>query len=356
MPGPLTALRLQDFRCFDRAAVELSEGATLFIGDNAQGKTSLLEAACVLLRLQSPRTAVAADLIRFGRQGYGIGGDNGPHRLQLLFREGKRQLAVDGLEAKSTGYLAAAGLIVWMGNDDLALVRGGSEGRRRYLDFLGAQAFHEYRAALLAYDKALRSRNRLLKEERPDWRQIEAYTHPLIEHGTVLTRLRSDLILEVQPWAAEAHAHISERAGETLALAYQPGATDDFAAALDASRAEETRRRQTVIGPHRDDLVLTLNGAPADKFASEGQQRTIALALKLAQARLLEALRSEPPLLLIDDVFGELDPRRRNALLRGLPAASQKVITTTHLGWMQDDAPLSRPRLYTVSAGRVTPA
>ena len=116
-------------------------------------------------------------------------------------------------------------------------------------------------------------------------------------------------------------------------IAYQPGCAADFAEALAQSRDEETRLRATVVGPHRDDLVLQLDGRDVSSFASEGQQRSTALALKLAQARHLEAAAGTPPLYLIDDVFGELDPMRRNNLLSAMPKDAQKLITTTALDW-----------------------
>jgi DNA replication and repair protein RecF len=351
----LAALRAENFRCFERLSCDLVSGTTVFLGDNAQGKTSVLEAVCVLLRLQSPRTSTLADLARFGQDlGFGVSGDvvlanhtlpsHGSEspaaaepettRLKCLWAHGRRSLSAAGQhDLGPSRYLAHSSLLVWMGNDDLALVRDAAEGRRRYLDFLGTQAFADYRPAQLAYDKALRSRNRLLKEDRPDPRQIAAYTAPLLEHGATLTRLRAELVEELTPWAAAAHTDISESADESLRPAYLSGATPDFPAALAASAAEEMRRRLTVVGPHRDDLALLLNDRPAAAFASEGQQRTIALALKLAQARLLHALHRHPPILLLDDIFGELDPRRRNALLHALPPGSQQLITTTHLDW-----------------------
>ncbi len=345
----LLSLRLRDFRCFPALACDLGAGATLFIGDNAQGKTSILEAVCVLLRLQSPRTTTLAELVRFSAPGFGLSGDLDERRLHYVHQAGEKELRLDGEPVKRTAdYLAASGLIVWMGNEDLQLVRGSGEPRRRYLDFLGSQAFPEYRAELLAYERALRARNRLLKDDRPDWRQIEAYTAVLVRHGTGLTQHRRELSSLVQPWAAEAHRLVSGR-DEVLSLVYEPSAGDDFAAALAATRDEELRRRMTVAGPHRDDLALHLNEAPAARFASEGQQRTIALALKLAQARLLADLKQTAPLLLIDDVFGELDPHRRNALLRALPPGSQKLITTTHLDWMDDS--LAGAKIHHVRSG-----
>jgi len=370
----LTALRAENFRCFEHLRCALAPGLTAFIGDNAQGKTSVLEAVCVLLRLQSPRTTTIADLARFGQDnGFGLAGELAAAEppaadrpaadtpapptltpLKFQWRAGQRSLHAAGRSDLSPSrYLASSTVLVWMGNDDLTLVRGSGEGRRRYLDFLGSQAFPAYRPALLAYDKALRARNRLLKDDRPDPRQIAAYTTPLLTHGTTLTRLRAELIEHLLPWAAAAHLDISESPTEALRLSYHRGATPSFPDALAASAPQETRRRLTVVGPHRDDLILLLNEHPAASFASEGQQRTIALALKLAQARLLLAHLQHPPLLLLDDIFGELDPRRRNALLRALPAGSQQLVTTTHLHWT---SPGFQPdHLYHVAHGALHP-
>ncbi len=336
----LRSLHLSQFRCFESLRLGLGSGITLFHGDNAQGKTSILEAACVLLRLQSPRTANLGDCIRFSEKGFAVGGDlEGPLPAELRFqyRDSGRRLLIDG-EAQKNGsdYLRHSALVVWMANDDLALVRGGGEGRRRFLDFMASQLFPGYREALKAYEKALRSRNYLLKRDAsPKWREIEAYSRLLHDYGQVLSSSRRVLVETLQPRAAEAQNRISG-SGESLELAYESasGEGDNLLALLESKRDEELRRRQTAAGPHRDDFRLGLNGRPSAKFASEGQQRTVALALKLGQAKLFLETRQEAPVMLIDDVFGELDPGRRNALMANWPEASQKLITTTHLDWL----------------------
>ncbi len=349
---PLLSLRLQDFRCYRSLRCPLTDGVTLFVGDNAQGKTSLLEAVCVLLRLQSPRCQGGKELIRFGAEVFGVAGTFDEKELKHT-AGAARELSVDGVPARRPGdYLAVSGLVVWMGNGDSELVAGASEARRRYLDFLGSQVHPEYRVALRSYDKALRARNLLLKRDAaPQWRQVDAWTQVLGEHGAVLHALRSELIAALAPQAAAAHRDIGG-AEEILTLTYEPSGGGDFAVQLAAAREEEMRRRVTFIGPHRDDIAIAINGLPAARFASEGQQRTIALALKLAQSAVLTAQCGRDPLLLMDDIFGELDPRRRNALLRALPAASQKLITTTHLNWLDDSF---RPdAIWQVAGGIVT--
>ncbi len=346
----LSSLRLRNFRCFATLHCPLAAGTSVFIGENAQGKTSVLEAVCLLLRLQSPRTTRPAELVKFGGQEFGVAGTWGEQELKHTQTNGVRELWVDGVAtSKPAQYLEASGLVVWMGNGDLELVTGSGEPRRRYLDFLGVQLFPDYRVALSRYEKALKTRNFLLKRDaQPNWSQIEAFTSILVEHGEVLTELRSRLVQALQPHAAAAHQAISGGV-ETLALSYQSASGEDFRQTLRGRREQEAARRMTLVGPHRDDLLLTIDDRPAGTYASEGQQRTIALALKLAQATLLKAQREMAPLLLLDDIFGELDPPRRNALLHALPADSQRLITTTHLEWM--DAALRPDLIYTVREG-----
>ncbi len=353
----LTSLRLRDFRCFQALSCPLEGPITLFTGDNAQGKTSLLEAVCVLLRLQSPRTSSSKELVRFGSPGFGITGSLSGQQLTHTTLGPEKKLLLNGAPARRTAdYLAASGLVVWMGNGDLELVAGSSEPRRRYLDFLGSQLFPDYRSALLPYEKALRQRNFLLKRDpSPPWAEIDAYTAVLIPLGQTLLRLRATLIDHLRPHAAAAHAAIraadpGSSSPETLTLAWLPGGDpDNLDLQLQSRRADETRRRLTLCGPHRDDFQTALDGLPASPFASEGQQRTIALALKLAQATLLHQARQHPPILLLDDIFGELDPHRRNALLAALPPDSQKLITTTHLGWLE--GPARAAQRYQVAQG-----
>lgn len=351
---------MRDFRCFPMLNCALGGGITLFTGDNAQGKTSILEAVCVLLRLQSPRTSTGKELARFGSNGFGIAGTLKGQDLTHTTSGSDRKLLINGEPARRTAdYLAASGLVVWMGNGDLELVSGSGEPRRRYLDFLGSQLYPEYRTALKSYEKALRQRNFLLKRDAsPPWAEIDAYTAVLVPHGETLLALRANLLERLAPHAAAAHAAIraadpGSSTPETLTLTWQPGGdSTNLAAQLLERRAEEARRRLTLCGPHRDDFTSALDGLPAGTFASEGQQRTVALALKLAQATLLREARAQAPILLLDDIFGELDPHRRNALLAALPTDSQKLITTTHLSWLQGE-PLDA-HVYQLQGGAIS--
>lgn len=329
----LRDLRLHDFRCFEQLNFEPSQGVNFIIGPNAQGKTSILEAACIVLRLQSPRASSLAEAVRFDRVGFGLDAHWNERHLHVKFTNALKAFALDSKpQSRSVDYLAVA-RVVWISNDDLQLVRGSGSHRRRYLDFLGTQAVPNYLRHLRAYERALRSRNALLKEGRPR-REIAAFDHPLVDAGTELLAARTSLVASLQAHVTTACRQISG-GNELLEIAYQPGCSGGFAEALAANIAEETRLRVTSVGPHRDDFSITLAGREASTFASEGQQRSIALALKLAQARVLEEAAERPPLYLIDDVFGELDASRRNNLLAALPGAAQKLITTTSLDWLE---------------------
>lgn len=347
----LQSLRLIDFRCFSLLDLEVPAAGAIITGDNAQGKTSILEALCVLVRLHSPRTHRLSTLGRIGAKGFGIAGD--PWRSERQVRHSREGLVLkvdDEARPSQTSYLDDGGLVVWMGNEDLELIRGPGETRRRYLDFLGAQLDPTYRRAWSRYRRALRAKNLLLKEGRPRDAEILSYEEILVEHGTHLMQARTRLVAELSPLAAEAQRAISGK-DEALTLRYLPASGEDLRESILLARERETRLRQAVVGPHRDDLDLRIHGMPAAEFASEGQQRTLALALKLAQGQLLERRGGKLPLYLLDDVFGELDPARRNALMNHLPRQAQKWITTTHLDWLQETSALGEIGRFRLSGG-----
>ncbi len=331
----LADLQVRNFRCFESLGVEFSPGYNFFIGQNGQGKTSILEAACVLLRLQSQRCPTLGPIVRFGEKSFCVSGRVANHFLEFRYSPFRRKIAFDQVEQRSLDEYLRAARVVSFANTDIELVRGGSETRRRYLDFLGAQIDPTYRPTLRAYERALRSRNALLKSPQPRPRELAAYDPPLLEHGAKLSAMRARLVQRLAPLATAAHREISVT-GERLEVEFSPGNGDDFAHDLANSRAQEARLRQTVVGPHRDDLRILVEAKAANQFASEGQQRTVALALKIAQSRIFMMEEGTPPLLLIDDIFGELDPARRNSLLQHLPAEAQKLVTATTTQWVEN--------------------
>jgi DNA replication and repair protein RecF len=331
----LRDLQLRNFRCFEAIAVEFSTGFNFIVGANGQGKTTLLEAACVLLRLQSQRTATLSSAIRAGERSFSVGGHVEEHLLQFYYSVLRRRVLFDSSEQRDLADYLRLMRVVSFANHDLDLIRGGAEMRRRYLDFIGSQIDPRYRPTLRTYERALRARNALLKTSPARPRELAAYAEPLVRAGRSLGEMRAALVRRIAPAAAASHREISgER--EIFKLSYAPGSEEDFAAHLARVAAADTRLRVTTVGPHRDDLQIEIAEMPAAQFASEGQQRTAALALKLAQARIFAEEGESPPLLLIDDIFGELDGTRRNALLQSLPNESQKFVTATNLDWRAD--------------------
>lgn len=333
----ISTLRLMNFRCFDALSVEFPSLGAVIVGANAQGKTSILEAVCVLVRLHSPRSLRLGKMIKVETSGFGVAGECWDSERQVRFssRLGVEMKLDDESVSKQSDYLLGGGLVVWMGNDDLELVRGSGRVRRRYLDFLGCQLNPAYRDHLNRYQRVLKLRNLLLKDRMPREREIAAYTVLLLKHGEFLTRERCALVKLLAPEVAVSQVAVSA-CQERVGLEYVAGAGDDLAGSLEMTHERERRLGQTVVGPHRDEIRLTINGMAAVDFASEGQQRTLALSMKLAQGELLQKKAGRMPIYLLDDIFGELDPQRRNALMEALPKSAQKIITTTHVDWMKD--------------------
>ena len=333
---------LRPFRCYGSFSWQIPQQGAIILGNNARGKTSLLEAVCFLLRLQSPRTARTGPLVSHGKQSFGIRGELPGQIRRILWAPDAPDLRVNGEPRKDQrSYLADSYPVVWMGNDDLSLVQAGADARRKYMDFLGSQWHPGYRLALFSYRRALKTRNYLLKHRHRDKLQLDAYTRQLALHGTELRNLRAHLLALLAPHIALAYRNIGGRQ-EQVSIAYRASEEGDLYERLCASMDRDIRYGQTQNGPHRDDLDITLNGRNAAQFASEGQQRTTAISMKLAQSSLLTEETGHTPIHLIDDVFGELDPTRRIAFLQSLPADAQSLITTTHLDWLHD-APCPLP-------------
>src|SRR6266566_5253952 len=212
----LTNLRLSNFRCFEGVSIDIGPALNLFLGANGEGETTILEAACILLRLQSQRSSSLAPVIQIGKKFFEVRGRFEEHELEFRYNGLRRRVTFDEIEQRTLGEYLGIARVVSLANADIELVRGGSEARRRYLDFLGAQIDGSYRPALRAYERALRAR------------EVAAYDAPLIEHGRVLLRLRAELTEMLAPLATQAYRRIS--AGrERFALRFLPGASsDDF--------------------------------------------------------------------------------------------------------------------------------
>lgn len=336
----LLTLRLHNFRCFPSLQWELPAQGAILIGDNAQGKTSILEAICFALSLHSPRCSRLEKLASHGMHNFGIALDTSEEQRRIRWKPRQLQLQNQGIICKDyADYLQDAPPIAWLGNKDIALVQGGADARRQYLDFLGAQWHPAYRQSLQIFRKTLKARNALLKNPRRSREALRSFSTVLAEHGETIIKLRLALLTRLEGYIRNSHAQISG-AKEIISLHYKASCPQGgLLEALEASISSDERMGYTTIGPQRDDFTLQLAGQAALDFASEGQQRSLSTALQLGQANLLSDETGMAPILLIDDIFGELDSQRRSALIASLPADAQIIITTTQLDWLGDKTP-----------------
>ena len=340
----LLSLHVHDFRNIQGAAIAPSPRATILIGENGQGKTNLLEAVYFLTTLKPLRASRLAELVRFGAERAVVRGDfAGPGGTRTVaveigpagrtaYLDDKPIGSLDRLDAYFEGLAA-----VCFSPDDLLLVKGSPEGRRRFLD---RAAFNRWPAVLgeaREYTRALRARNAAL---RTGPGEVEAsFRVPLARAGARLLVRRQALVAELAPRVAAAFAAISGGEAPAARLAYRPGsgmpavgAEEELAARLSeilALRLERDREKgYTSVGPHMDDLVLAVDGRGARTFASQGQQRALVLSLKIAEIENLRASLGRPPLLLLDDVSSELDPQKNTYLLEYLSSLDAQAILT----------------------------
>ena len=338
----LAHLRLRDFRNYPRLDADFAPGFHLLLGDNAQGKTNVLEAVYLMATLRSFRGVGGAQMVRHGQKGYFVGGKvvgQGEHDIKMYWSLRERNLSLDGRPVrKLTDYLGTLRTVVFC-TEDLQLVKGAARARRRFMDLLLSQTQPGYLPLLQRYMRAVRARNALLKQNSADVATLDSFSKELVKMGDEIIRHRRELIPKLSPLARLAYRRISNDA-EELRMEYQPSVKRDFAVELAQSSARERTYRSTLVGPHRDDLQLLLNEKSAAQFGSEGQKRTLAIALKMAQAEYFAGIHGSAPVLLIDDVMGELDAKRRNGFLPLLEQSrrtgGQVFMTATEVNWPRE--------------------
>ncbi len=335
----LAKLKLRDFRNFRRLDAAFEPGFHVLVGRNAQGKTNLLEAVYLLATLRSFRGAGNAQIIRHGQKAFFAGGlalGQTESEIRHYWSAAQRKLTVNEKPIRRiTDYLGTLRTVVFCAEDTL-LVNGPAKARRRFLDLLLTQTQPGYLGLLHRYTGALRSRNALLRRDSPDLALLDSFTRELVANGEKLITARRDLVKKLSPLIRLGYRKIAAKP-EDAGIAYAPSVREDFAVDLAKSRVREQRHRTTLVGPHRDELKLALDGQPAAQYASEGQKRTFAIALKMAQGDYLAGIHGSAPILLIDDVMGELDAGRRAGLIplisRTDQALGQVFMTCTEENW-----------------------
>jgi DNA replication and repair protein RecF len=346
----IVRLRVHCFRNYAEATVRFGPGLNVIHGQNAQGKTNLLEAIATLALTRSPRTTSSGDLVLWTEDAALAEADvtRPPTDVTLSVRFQRdpstgrvlRVTAVDGKPRPARGVLGVCPVVLFW-PEDLALVRGGPDGRRRFLDVILAQTDQQAIAHMSRYRRLLEQRNALLHQLRLGGGardSLNSFTGELAHHGAWLEVARARLTDELAPLTALALHDLSgqrERISLRYAPAHAASIPDTVEAAeqvlLDTLReraSEEVARGITLAGPHRDDLAFDLDGRPARGTASQGQQRSIVLACKLAEVRYLQDASGVAPVILLDDVLSELDPQRRGSLLALLAEGRHQVLVT----------------------------
>ena len=379
----LKNLHLHSFRNYLDQRVEFNAQKTILVGNNAQGKSNLLEAVELLSTLKSHRVSRDRDLVLEGTTTGQIDGTvekiYGTAELALTLRKQGRRTVKLNQETlrRHLDFLGVLNLVQFS-SLDLELVRGAPECRRKWLDALLVQLEPIYAYILHQYYQVLRQRNALLKTIRQeksgqqstestreinsnDITQLKLWDEQLAEAGSRVARRRARVLERLTPLAQEWHTNISGRT-EVLEIQYSPNViwSEDnpevvqkaFLEKIEQRRLVEQHQGKTVVGPHRDEVELTINQTPARSYGSQGQQRTLVLALKLAELKLIEEVIGEPPLLLLDDVLAELDPNRQNQLLDTIQDRFQTLITTTHLSSF-DGQWLKESQIFSVEAGQI---
>ncbi len=349
----LQELHLTDFRSYATAEFQPApSGITVVTGANGAGKTNLIEAVGYLATLKSLRGSPADAMVRSGSPaGFAVvrsvvGHEETGRRVTIdaeLHAVGRDRVRVNGQALRRTRDLLGALQVTVFSPDDLELVKGGPSGRRSYLDDLLVAVSPRRDATLTELERILKQRNALLKSALSGWRPgrelpddirvtLDVWDTKLVQVGEELARARTRLVAALDPLVAEAYSALSDGSAylegrRHATVSYRPSWDGPLADALGGARADDLRRGVTTVGPHRDDLDLSIGELPARTHASQGEQRTLALALRLAGHRLLAGEIGTAPVLLLDDVFSELDRARSEALFHHLPAG-QALLTT----------------------------
>lgn len=334
----IQSIELKNFRNYEELKISFDHGTNILYGDNAQGKTNILEAAYLGGTTKSHKGSKDKEMIRFGEE-------EGHIRVVVLKKEKEYQIdmhlkknrpkgiAINRVPIKKAAELFGILNMVFFSPEDLNIIKNGPSERRRFLDSELCQLDKIYLSDLTNYNKILNQRNKLLKDivYHPDLSDtLSVWDKQLVEYGKKIIRRRRTFIDELNEIVEKIHYRISGEK-EKLMICYEPNIDDSFFED-ELSRAKEKDRRlcQTSIGPHRDDVLFSIDGIDIRKFGSQGQQRTSALSLKLSEIELVKKSIQDTPILLLDDVLSELDSNRQNYLLNNIYDI-QTIITCTGL-------------------------
>ena len=334
----IESIELKNYRNYDKLHMDFSHGTNILYGDNAQGKTNILEAIYVCATTKSHRGSKDKEIIQFDRDEshikLNVRKRDVPYRIDMHLKKNRAKgVAVDGVPIKKASELFGIVNVVFFSPEDLNLIKNGPAERRRFIDLELCQLNKLYVHSLVQYNKIVTQRNKLLKDImfRPDYEEtLDIWDMQLVQYGREVIRCREAFVGQLNDLIGGIHRQLSGEK-ESLHISYEPNVTVDmFEDTLRKSRPSDLKQRTTLTGPHRDDLSFIINDIDIRRFGSQGQQRTAALSLKLAEIELVKKIVNDYPILLLDDVLSELDGSRQNHLLSGINHI-QTMITCTGL-------------------------
>ncbi len=350
-------------------SVSFENKVNVILGENAQGKTNLIESIFVLALAKSHRTPRDKELLSWDEDYARIEGAierrNGPLQLDVIISVKGKKVKLNGLEQRKLSEFVGSLNVVMFAPEDLNIVKGAPQIRRRFLDMEIGQINPIYLHHLGKYQKVLQQRNHVLKDlqrQKQNTLMLDVLTEQLVETGAKVLERRFEYISMLQTWAENIHNQIS-RGKESLNLEYKPSI--DVSEKTELSKIEqvfyeafqkitekEIMRGSTLVGPHRDDLIFTVNGKEVQVYGSQGQQRTTALSVKLAEIELIKEKIGEYPILLLDDVLSELDDYRQSHLLHAIQGKVQTFVTTTSVEGI-DHETLKEAATFVVTQGDI---
>lgn len=366
----LSEIELRNFRNYENRQVEFSPGINVFIGENAQGKTNLLEAIYVLAMTRSHRTANDRELINWQAKEAMVKGtvikQTGRVPLEVLLGTRGKRVKVNHLfQSRLSTYIGNLNVVLFA-PEDLALVKGAPQERRQFMDTEFSQMSSRYLYAISQFRGLLKQRNEYLKQlkygSQVDQVLLEVLSDQLAESGAAVMAMRFKLLKRLETWSAQLHEHISQQK-EVLKLKYisqvmidEKTAENEIAEQLQKlyheHQSQEVKLGTTLYGPQRDDIRFLINEQDVHRFGSQGQQRTTALAVKLAEIDLMNEQTGEYPLLLLDDVLSELDDDRQTHLLTAIQDKVQTFLTTTSLSGVARQL-INRPTIFQIAHGMI---
>lgn len=334
----IKSIELSDYRNYDELSLDFSPGTTILFGDNAQGKTNILEAIYVSATTKSHKGSKDKEIIHFDKEEAHIRTylekDNLETKIDLHLRKNKSKvLVIDGQKAKKATDLIGKCNVVFFSPEDLGIIKNGPSERRRFVDMELCQLDNFYLYNLSNYNKIVEQRNTLLKDMyfNPQLKDtLSIWDMQLVSYGSKIIERRKLFVEQLNEIIESIHLSLSG-GKEHIKITYEPDVEiEEFEQRLSASQERDVKSKMTTVGPHRDDFCFSIDGIDIRKYGSQGQQRTAALSLKLSEIELVKKITKDTPILLLDDVLSELDSNRQNYLLNHI-GNIQTIITCTGL-------------------------